>query len=40
MAQNNIKIKNNKIALEDSFLRRSCLKIYEVYVNLTNYFVS
>lgn len=36
MAQNKTKMKNNKIALEVSFSRKSSLKICEIYVNLTN----
>lgn len=36
MAQNKTKIKNNKIVLGVSFLRKSTLKICEGYVNFAN----
>lgn len=37
VAQKKTKIKNDEIALEVSFLRKSSLKMYEVCVNLTNF---
>lgn len=37
VAQKKMKIKNDEIALEVSFLRKSSLKMYEVCVNLTNF---
>ena len=36
MTQNKMKIKSNKIMLEVSFLKKSTLKICEIYVNFTN----
>lgn len=37
VARKKTKIKNDEIALEVSFLRKSSLKMYEVCVNLTNF---